>query len=350
MNNPLLILRNFIFYTFIWITFAVIHILFLLNAAGLGFSDAVLDSLVFNVIYLWLGLGLWYPVKYLSIDRNSSFRFAAQHILSAIVSSSLWIGMSLFILFFIFSPDSHLKSFIFQTLAWRILIGIILYVIYTSFYYLYIFYSSYNDKLLKESELRTFAREAELKSLKYQINPHFLFNSLNSISSLTLIDPAKAREMTIKLSEYMRATLSESEKQFHKLSEEIKNLRLYLDIEKVRFGNKFEYVEEFEDSCTGIMIPPMILQPLLENAIKYGVYESLEKVTIKLNCKKENNYLKITVENNYDEDSLSPSGEKIGIRNIKNRLSLIYRQDNLLVVENKRGIFKVNIFIPLGES
>lgn len=350
MNNPILVTRNLIFYLFIWITITVIHIIFLFNAANLSLTNALLDSIVFNAIYMGFGLGLWYPAKYLSIENTSEIRFALQHIMAAVFSSALWFGLSSFILMFVLNAAPELRNFLMHTAGWRILIGIIFYVIITAFYYLYIFYSSYNEKLIKESELRTYAREAELKSLKYQINPHFLFNSLNSISSLTLTDPNKAREMTIKLSEYMRATLSESEKQFHNLSEEIKNVRLYLDIEKVRFGNKFEYIEELEGECSGIMIPPMILQPLLENAIKYGVYESLEKVTIKLSCKKENSYLKMAVENNYDEESISPSGEKIGLKNIQNRLSLIYRQDNLLVVENKGGIFKVNIFVPLGES
>lgn len=347
MNNPVLILRNFIFYLFIWITIAVIHIFFLSNAAGLRPGDAVLDSLVFNTIYMALGLGLWYPARFLSIEKSSALRFAVQHILAALSSSALWLGVASFILLSLPDTSPELKAFLRHTYGWRIFIGIILYIIITSFYYLYIFYYSYTEKLIKESELRTYAREAELKSLKYQINPHFLFNSLNSISSLTLTDPSKAREMTIKLSGYMRSTLSESEKQLHNLAEEIKNVRLYLEIEKIRFGNKFEYVEELEQTCTEIMIPPMILQPLLENAIKYGVYESLEQVTIRLACKRENNYLKMTVENNYDEEAISPSGEKIGLKNIQNRLSLIYHQDNLLTVENKNGIFKVNIFIPL---
>ncbi|HEX2866830.1 MAG TPA: histidine kinase [Ignavibacteriales bacterium] len=347
MNNPVLILRNFIFYLFIWITIAVIHIFFLSNAAGLKQSDAVLDSLVFNLVYMALGLGLWYPARFLSIEKSSALRFFVQHFLAALFSSALWLGVSSFILLSLPDLSPDLRRFVQNTYGWRILTGVVFYIIITSFYYLYIFYNSYTEKLLKESELRTYAREAELKSLKYQINPHFLFNSLNSISSLTLTDPSKAREMTIKLSGYMRSTLSESEKKLHNLEDEIKNLRLYLEIEKIRFCSKFEYIEDLEQTCTEIMIPPMILQPLLENAIKYGVYESLEIVTIRLKCRKENNYLKLTVENNFDQEAVSPSGEKIGLKNIQNRLSLIYHQDNLLTVENKDGIFKVNIFIPL---
>ena len=136
-------------------------------------------------------------------------------------------------------------------------------------------------------------KEAELKSLKYQINPHFIFNSLNSISSLTISDPQKAQEMTIKLSSFLRSTLSKNEKQKSKLSEEISNAKLYLDIEKVRFDDKFEFIEEVENACKDMEVPSMILQPLFENAIKHGVYESLEKVTIKMKCFSEKEYFKI---------------------------------------------------------
>lgn len=347
MNNPVLILRNFVFYLFIWITVTVIHIFFLFNAASLSLSNALMDGIVFNSIYMALGLGLWYTAKFLSLESSSRMRFAVQHILAALFSSALWLGISIFILLSLLNAGPELSRFVLRTSGWRILIGVVSYVIITSFYYLYIFYNSYNEKLIKESELKSFAREAELKSLKYQINPHFLFNSLNSISSLTMTDPAKAREMTIKLSEYMRTTLAESEKKLHRIEDELKNARLYLDIEKVRFGSKFEYIEELESGCTSILIPPMILQPLLENAIKYGVYESLETVTIKLSCRKENQYLRLDIENNYDEESIPHSGEKIGLKNISNRLSLLYKQDNLLVTENKEGIFKVSIFVPL---
>jgi LytS/YehU family sensor histidine kinase len=190
-------------------------------------------------------------------------------------------------------------------------------------------------------------KEAELKSLKYQINPHFIFNSLNSISSLTLSNPQKAQEMTIKLSSFLRSTLSKNERQKSKLSEEINNAKLYLDIEKVRFDDKFNFIEELEPKCMELEVPSMILQPLFENAIKHGVYESLDKVTIKLKCGHEKDYFKIIVENTFDPESVPRKGEGIGIKNIQNRLKLIYNQDNLVTTEKINNLFRVNIFIPV---
>jgi LytS/YehU family sensor histidine kinase len=227
------------------------------------------------------------------------------------------------------------------------MIGVFFYGIIVTVYYLYMYYNNFHEKLIKEAEFKTLLKEAELKSLKYQINPHFIFNSLNSISSLTMINPDKAREMTIKLSEYLRSTLANNENQKSLLKEEIKNSRLYLDIEKVRFGDRFEYFEDLQSNCSNILVPSMVIQPLLENAIKYGVYESLEKVTIKLHCLIDNNYLKISLENEYDGSAPQGKGEKIGLKNIKEQLRLMYNQDNLLTVEKNNNIFKVNLFIPL---
>jgi two-component system, LytTR family, sensor kinase len=131
------------------------------------------------------------------------------------------------------------------------------------------------------------------------------------------------------------------------LSEEINNAKLYLDIEKVRFADKFDFIDEIKPECKELEVPSMILQPLFENAIKHGVYESLEKVFIKLSCGMEKEYFKIVVENNFDTEAIPRKGEGIGLRNIKNRLKLMYNQDNLLTVEKNKNIFKVIIFIPL---
>ncbi|MGE5398960.1 MAG: sensor histidine kinase [Ignavibacteriales bacterium] len=349
MNNPLYKLRNFAFYLFIWITIIVIHILFLATAINLSLQYAVLDSLIFNISFMGLGFGFWYSAKFLSFDRNSVSAILLQHTAAALFASLICQGLGYFLLVYVFNIPPQYKMFLSETFSWRLLIGMLYYVIMTSFYYLFIYYNSYSEKLLKESELKSFVRASELRTLKYQINPHFIFNSLNSVSSLITINPAKAREMTIRLSDYLRSTLANNEKQFNPLQEELNNVRLYIEIEKVRFEDKFEFLEEIDPGCNNISIPAMMLQPLLENAIKYGVYESLEKVTIRLICHIAGSYLTISVENNFDEDGVPRSGEKIGLKNIKDRLRLIYNQDNLLMAGGNNGIFTATIFIPIKE-
>jgi LytS/YehU family sensor histidine kinase len=221
------------------------------------------------------------------------------------------------------------------------------YALITSYYYLVSYYTGFQERKLKESELKSLVTEAELKSLKFQINPHFIFNSLNSMSALTEIDPKKAKSMILKLADFLRYILATNEKEKNKLSEELKNIRLYLDIEKIRFEDKFEFKEEIEKDCEMVEIPNMLLQPLFENVIKHAVYETLDKVMLNLKCGFENNYLKIEMENNFDESAFSKKGAGVGLKNIEERLNLIYHQNNLMNVKKEKGIFRITLFIPI---
>jgi LytS/YehU family sensor histidine kinase len=231
----------------------------------------------------------------------------------------------------------------------RVIIGFLHYFLLTSFYYIVIYYSSFQEKIIKEKELKNLVTEAELKSLKFQINPHFVFNALNSMSALTEIDPKRAKQMIIKLADFLRYTLANNDRQKNSLTEELRNIKLYLEIEKIRFEDKFEYVEEIHPECKNIEIPSMILQPLFENAIKHAVYETFNIVTIKLTCKKETDFLKITLENNFEGES-NKKGAGVGIKNIKERLRLIYSRDNLMEVKKDNGNFMVNIYIPIDNQ
>jgi len=290
---------------------------------------------------------IWYPVKFNNFDYADKSRVFLSHFLSALIISATWIILGYFIVIqFPYTKDTDVV-FLQSTLIWKFLFGIVFYLAVAVFYYFEIYYSRYQEKLLNEAELKASITEAELKSLKFQINPHFIFNSLNSITSLTMFDAEKAHEMTIKLSNFLRYTLAKNDKQKVKLIDEIKNVKLYLDIEKIRFGDKFELIEEIDQKAYDFEVPSMILQPLFENAIKYGVFESIEKVNIYLTVKEEEEYLHISVSNNYELKTTSKKGEGIGLSNIRNRLKLFYEQDNLLDIRDNNNIFKVSIYIPL---
>ncbi len=226
------------------------------------------------------------------------------------------------------------------------MIGILFYFLTITFYYVVVYYTDLQERTSREAELRNLVTQAELKSLKFQINPHFIFNSLNSMSSLTIIDPDKSRSMILKLADFLRYSLANSEKQMNMLSEELKNINLYLDIEKIRFEDKFEYIENVEKECLEVQVPNLILQPLFENAIKHAVYETLGKVTLKLNAAIEKDFLHIILENNFDPDSSSKKGTGIGLKNIENRLELIYNQKNLIKFVKEENQFKVELYIP----
>ncbi len=351
MSNPFINNKKTVaIYFSIWYIILLVQLLLLTVVLEVKFVFAAADSSIYNILYAVFGIGIWYTVRYNSLENYSTTKLALNHFAAAVIASGLWIVIGYFLLRNIFLDEKVYQTFLYKSLVWRFLIGILYYVVLVSVYYLIIYYNNFQAKLVNEAELNSLVKEAELKSLKYQINPHFIFNSLNSISSLTLSNPAKAQEMTIKLSSFLRGTLSKNEKQKNKLMEEITNAKLYLDIEKIRFADKFEFVEIIKDECKEMEVPSMILQPLLENAIKHGVYESLQKVTIKLFCHVEKEYFKIVIENNFDPESIPRKGEGIGMKNIQNRLKLIYQQDNLLTYEKRDSVFKVNIFIPLENA
>lgn len=348
MSNPFISNKKVLAtYSIVWFFIFCVHLSVLNFFLNIPLIPSLLDSVFFNGLYQVIGISLWYTVSFNSLDNYNTAKIFLNHIAAAVITSGFWIGIGYYLMTNIVTGNHIYSDFLIKSLVWRFLSGILFYAIIIAVDYVIIYYTNFQEKLIKEVELNALVKEAELKTLKYQINPHFIFNSLNSISSLTISNPSLAHEMTIKLSSFLRSILSKNEKQKNKLSEEIANAKLYLDIEKVRFNDKFDFVEEWKNECKELEVPSMILQPIFENAIKHGVYESLDKVTIKLSCGMENEYFKIMIENNFDPDAIPRKGEGIGIKNIRNRLKLIYNQENLLTVQKTDNLFRVNIFIPV---
>ena len=351
LTNP--IFRSFKtlnYYLIFWTVLAFLFIQLLYIGTEIGLTASITDGLVFTFLLGGIGLTLWYPARYIPIEKNSPLKIISGHSIGALITTVIWLSVGYFLLVGLFNFDTTYPPFFYSTLAWRILIGLLFYSLFVSFYYMIIYYTGFHEREIKEAELKSLVTEAELKSLKFQINPHFIFNSLNSMSALTEIDPAKAKKMILKLADFLRFILRTNELEKNKLSEELKNIGLYLDIERIRFEDKFEYVEETNEGCTNVEIPSMILQPLFENAIKHAVYETLDKVTLKLFCNIQNGFLKIVVQNNFDVAGIAKKGAGVGLKNIEERLKLIYHQNNLLEVKKEKDIFEVTLYIPIEEN
>ena len=347
-DNPILKnFRNIIILLLYSVSFSVISFLILFFGLELDLTSSIVESIVSAALLCGLTIVWHYPAKYISIEQHHLFKVFFSHIITAVISSALWLLFIYIVMVPVIGFDEKYQNFFYQTILWRFLVGWMLYAIVVSFYYLVSYYSELQERSLKESELKNLVTQAELKSLKFQINPHFIFNSLNSMSALTEIDPKKAKEMIIKLADFLRYILATNEREKNKLSEELKNIRLYLDIEKIRFEEKFDYSEQLEKECNNAEIPNMILQPLFENVIKHAVYETFDKVTLTLNCSFNDGFLKIHLQNNFDESSKPRKGTGVGLKNINDRLNLIYRRNDLMEVKKEKGIFSVTLFIPL---
>lgn len=329
-----------------WILISGIHFFVLFNFYDIGLNNAFYDSLVHNILFSILGIVIWFPMRYSNNEEKTLMNVLTVHLTAAIITIALWVYSGDLILRNILFDDIEYLEFLDNSIAWRSVIGVFFFSIYILLYYTYIYYNNLQEKILQEAELKSLVRDAELNMLKSQINPHFLFNSLNSISSLTLNEPGLAREMIVKLSDFFRYSLGKSEKELTSLEAELKNIELYLDIEKIRFGKRLNYKKQVNNNCKDLMIPNMILQPLFENAVKHGVYESTETITVSLLCSYDDGHLIIKLVNGFDPDSVSRKGKGLGLKNIRKRLVLIYNEENLITTTTNPDNFEVWLRIP----
>jgi len=201
------------------------------------------------------------------------------------------------------------------------------------------------EKRRTESEQMT--REAELYKLRQQLQPHFLFNSLNSINALIGSRPDQARHMVQQLSDFLRSVLKKEENQWVSLGEELQSLQLYLDIEKVRFGHRLDATIDCDEATASMKIPAMVLQPLVENAIKFGLYDTTEAIQIPIRAFVDKGLLLVTVQNPFDPVTHSPkSGTGFGLSSVRRRLYLLFARNDLLETTAGEQIFTATVKIP----
>jgi two-component system LytT family sensor kinase len=198
----------------------------------------------------------------------------------------------------------------------------------------------------RKSEAEKLARDAELYNLRQQLQPHFLFNSLNSINALIGFKPDEARKMIHQLSDFLRGTLKKDDQLLVPLSDELQHLNLYLDIEKVRFGHRLETEISCDKNCGEALLPSLLLQPIVENAIKFGLYDTTEKVTVSIRGEIDGNNLVVMVQNPYDPQTSRPKGTGFGLRGVQRRLYLLFARNDLMETHQNDNIFTTIIKIP----
>jgi two-component system, LytTR family, sensor kinase len=191
------------------------------------------------------------------------------------------------------------------------------------------------------------AKDAELYKLRQQLQPHFLFNSLNSINALIGSRPTEARKMVMQLSDFLRGTMRREEQQWISLDEELQHLQLYLDIEKVRFGNRLSTAVETGEECLSMRLPAMLLQPLVENAIKFGLYDTTGLAVINISAACHDKQLVIEVQNPYDPETAdAKKGTGFGLNSVNRRLELLFARHDLLQTNYTNSIFTTTVIIP----
>jgi LytS/YehU family sensor histidine kinase len=227
-----------------------------------------------------------------------------------------------------------------------IVTGLLLYLLWVALYYVIIALEASREAEARVMKASVLARDAELRALKAQVNPHFLFNSLNSISALTSSDASKAREMCILLGDFLRRTLGLGEKAAIPLEEELSLIRAFLAVEKVRFGARIQMEENIDKAALSVPVPPLLLQPLVENAVVHGIANLVEGGWIRLNVRSQNGDLAITVENSFDPEAPPRRKSGVGLVNVRQRLQARYGNRASFGVQTEGDRYRVALTLP----
>ena len=347
MKHPVLNNRiRLLVWWLVWLLLGLGQTLLFYFASGSFNLTSVIDSLISILIFSAIALALWYPFYYFNSEEVKITSLISNLLASGAISVSLWILITKFFILLILTDEAEYLKYWDATFAYRIGSGVLIFVMVILTYFLFVSLFNLSEKKAKEARLESLVKETELKLLRSQINPHFLFNSLNSISYLTISDPDGARDMIIKLSEFMRYALSKKDDQPVTLRSELENLRLYLEIERVRFGDRLSIEENIDAACLETKMPVMLLQPLYENAIKHGVYESTEGVKVNTEVILIDNHIKITISNNYDIIPSVKKGTGTGLLNVERRLELFFGKNASIKSEKENGLYTVTLYIP----
>ncbi|MEM7551803.1 MAG: histidine kinase [Bacteroidota bacterium] len=349
MSNPIFNGRAFIFYFATWIIVASIYAFVLIFGQGFAVYPALIDTLLSNFLFAAIGIGLSYDFYFSKQKKQGFTNVLTSHLITAASVIFIWYNLSNYLTSQILSTEEYQNSFN-HSEFWKGAIGTGYYALMTLSFYIIDYARKVSKANERELKLEGALKQAELDMLKSQVNPHFLFNSLNSISSLTVSSPKCAQEMVIKLSQFLRHSLNKGSSHLHELKSELENLQLYLDIEKIRFQERLVFKNEVNDICLKTKVPNLILQPLVENAIKYGLYESLEPVEISLNCLEKEDCILLNLTNTFDSDSNNLKGEGIGLKNTQSRLNLIYGKEAQLLTEKAGNLFTVTLQVPKNQN
>ena len=198
------------------------------------------------------------------------------------------------------------------------------------------------------AELALKAQEAQVRALRYQINPHFLFNTLNAIAALVRDAPARAEEMVVQLSDFFRRSLAVNPMEDLTLTEEVNLQRLYLEIERTRFPERLQFDVALDPDSAQARVPALLLQPIIENAVKHGVARSEERTCIRIHARVDGPVLEIVVDNNAKGSGPRPKGEKVGLRNVQDRLRTRFGDEaSIDAAELPEGGFRNTLRLPL---
>jgi two-component system sensor histidine kinase AlgZ len=347
--NPILSRRGWLLlYLAAWLVLAG------LLAAGaafygvIGWLEATLFALPMAFVYSFVCLASWYPVRSIPLATANPFRLIATHLVGASVSSILWVlaGQTWSSLLASLDAGGIAAASYSQLAPFLFGFGVLLFILSVVINYLFIAAEASRESEHKALELEVLAREAELRALKAQIHPHFLFNSLNSISALTTTDPAGAREMCVRLADFLRKTLNSSARKEITLDEELALAESFVSIEQVRFGSRLKFTTDVDRDAGSCVVPPLLLQPLLENAVGHGIASLVEGGEIVLAVRRQGTMINLSLVNSFDPGTKQRTRNGVGLDITRKRLEGTFGVQARLTTRQDGDLFTVGISMP----
>lgn len=341
-KSPLSIPRFRYIFALCWFFIMADHAL-LLHWFGQHWKVAIIDSLVSNFHLVLAGLVVINALRYYTPRKERYIHLLGWDIFLTAIS----LLLTTWALKNFLRQETEYIAFLQHSMIIRISLNFLLLgcIILTSM--IWYNWNELQGQELRKQDAEKLAREAELFKLRQQLQPHFLFNSLNSINALIGLRPEEARKMVQQLSDFLRGTIKKEEHQWVTLKEELQYLQLYLDIEKVRFGNRLSTDVQTTETSLEMKLPSLLLQPVVENAIKFGLYDTTGDTVISIKTSTEQNNLVVEVQNPFDPETSSPrQGTGFGLKSVQRRLYLLFARHDLLKTEAKENIYITTIKIP----
>jgi hypothetical protein len=347
--HPLLTDRRRLFaYVVAWELLGVLLSALLALSGILSWRPALALAIPLTALYAFVCLGAFWICRAAPLRLSGWLRVTATQLTGATLSACLWLLASrvwatalerLGLFPGLIAGQRQAAPLLFG-------MGLLLFLLAAALNYLLL---AFEDSRRAETEALRFqilSREAELRALRAQIHPHFLFNSLNSINALIGSRPDEARRVCVLLGDFLRRSLALGARDRVTLGEELALAKDLLAIEKVRFGSRLDVAPRVEEAALACRVPPLILQPLVENAVTHGIAQRLEGGTVRLEARRNGERLLVAIGNPRDAGAPASKGAGIGIENVKRRLETLYGREAELRLRRDEESFQVELELP----
>ena len=331
-------------YLLFWAGLSVVPSVLLGSTTPLG---AVALSLVSTVAFAILTLPTWFLCRALPLRPGRAFRVFSIHGTAAAVWSVVFIATTKLLaeVLGLFSAWSRLPLEVSRREGALFAVGALFYLLVATFHYVLAELQLRQEALERESALAVQAQRAELQALKAQVHPHFLFNSLNTVSALIGYDPSKAREACVLLAEYLRGTLRAQDQALVPLREEWALCERYLKVEALRHGERLLVELALDEAALDCLVPSLLLQPLVENAMTHGIALVDEPRPLRVRAERRGARLALELENGVDPAPRARAGG-LGLSNVRARLFAQYGKQAVLRIERDPQRFFVLLDLP----